>query len=95
MQPMSLSSWRRFHAHGFTANILERAPQTYIVAACDEMSGMTRQLPRTFSALEAAKAAADALVRRTFGHRCATDQCSDWAFWHITDGSLRREIKWS
>jgi hypothetical protein len=78
---MSLHTWCRFHADEFTANVIEKAPRCYAVAVWHRASGFVRELPHTFRRLESAKAAADDLARRTFGHRCTLEGCGEWLIW--------------
>ena len=80
---MSVQTWRRFHADQFTASVIEKDPRSYGVAAWHEASGIERELPKRFSGLDAAKAAADDLVRRTFGHRCTLERCGEWMIWTV------------
>jgi hypothetical protein len=73
--------WRRNHGNELSAYVLEKEPKAYIVAVCHTSAGMIRQLPRLFTALEPAKAAADAFLRREFSHRCSMEFCGDWMCW--------------
>ena len=77
---MSLQTWRRFHG-GLIATVIAKGSELYAVAVWDEPSGIIRQLPRVFDRLDAAKAAADHLLRRTFGHKCAMESCGEWVVW--------------
>jgi hypothetical protein len=80
---MSFQTWRRFHADKFTANVVEKGPGSYAVVVWDQASGLVRELPRIFARLESAKAAADDLARRTFGHRCTLEHCGEWLVWSV------------
>jgi hypothetical protein len=74
-------TWRRNHGDELSAYVLEKEPKAYIVAVYHASAGMVRQLPRLFTELEAAKAAADAFLRREFSHRCSMEFCGDWMCW--------------
>jgi hypothetical protein len=79
---MGISTWRRLHGHDLTANVIVMPSGSYEVAASHEPSGAVRRGPRAFTRLESAKAAADDLVRRTFGHTCSVDACGEWMIWN-------------
>jgi hypothetical protein len=73
--------WRRFHSADLVANIIERDPQTFVVAIWQVATERGSHHARTFRRLESAKAAADNLIRRTFGHRCSFEDCGQWRMW--------------
>ena len=77
---MGLQTWRRFHGE-IIANVIAKGPDSFTVAVWHEPSGVIRQLPRGFERLDAAKAAADDLLRRTFSHKCALESCGEWLLW--------------
>ena len=78
---MSVGTWRRFHGR-FLAEVVTRA-QVYRVVISDTASGVSRELPRAFDRLEAAKAAADDAIRRVFSHRCGMETCGLWLQWTV------------
>jgi hypothetical protein len=73
--------WRRHHGREFTANVIVKEPCAHTVAVLHEPSGVLRRLPRTFERLDAAKAAADDFVRRSFSHSCTVESCGEWMIW--------------
>ncbi len=73
--------WRRHHGGELTANVILKEPCAHTVAIVHEPSGIVRRLPRTFSRLDAAKAAADNFVRRSFSHSCTVEHCGEWMIW--------------
>lgn len=72
--------WRRFHGDHLCAHVSQHG-STFVVAVWHNTSGQIRRLERTFARLQAAQAAADDLLRRTFKHACTTDACGDWLVW--------------
>ena len=85
---MGLPTWRRFHGE-LVAAVIARDTDAYTVAVWHEPSGVCHQLPRLFPRLEAAKAAADDLLRRMFTHKCGVDSCGEWLVWSVLRESLR------
>jgi len=73
--------WRRFHSHELIANILQRDAHTFVVAVWHTASEKGAHYAREFRKLDSAKAAADHLLRRTFGHRCSFEECGTWILW--------------
>jgi hypothetical protein len=75
--PVSSQTWRRLHGEELSAHVLENGPRAYAVAVSrrSTRAAGVRQLPRVFAALEPAKAAADAFVRREFCHQCSRECC--------------------
>jgi hypothetical protein len=72
--------WRRFHGEHLCAHVSQEGGD-YVVAVWHTASGELSKLQRTFRHLQAAQAAADHLVRRTFHHVCTTDACGTWLVW--------------
>lgn len=78
---MAIQTWRRHHGDELTANVVENGLSTYRVAVLHESASIVRELPKTFQRLESAKAAADDLGQRTFGHTCTIESCEAWLLW--------------
>jgi hypothetical protein len=78
---MGIHTWRRHHGGELTANVIVKGPDAYSVAVWHEPSGLVRRAPKTFQRLESAKAAADDLVRKGFGHACTLESCGEWLIW--------------
>lgn len=74
-------TWRRHHGEELSAHVIEDVPQAYTVVVSYRSTGVVRQLPRVFTELESAKAAADDLLRREFSHRCSIESCGEWMRW--------------
>jgi hypothetical protein len=80
---MPIETWRRIHGD-LMADVVALWPDHYRVVVSNVRSGLTRELPRVYARVEAAKAAADELVRRAFGHRCDMEHCGTWLQWSAT-----------
>lgn len=80
---MGIHTWRRHHGSELTANVVVTGPHAYSVAVWQEPSGVVHRLPQVFQRLESAKAAADDLVRRSFGHTCTIESCGEWMIWSV------------
>lgn len=78
---MTIHTWRRHHGRDLTANVIVLRVGSYEIAVSHESSGTVRRGPKPFTRLEAAKAAADDLVRRSFGHTCSIESCGEWMIW--------------
>jgi hypothetical protein len=77
---MGIQTWRRFHGE-LIATVIAKGNELYAVAVWDEPAGIIREPPRMFDRLDSAKAAADDLLRRTFGHKRAVESCGEWLVW--------------
>ena len=77
---MGFQEWRRYHGE-LTAHVIAGLSGSYTVAVSNERGSRIRQLPRAFRRLEAAKAAADDLLRTTFSHKCSVESCGEWMAW--------------
>lgn len=75
--------WRRHHGSTLVAQVIARADvKGFEVTAWSseaEHAATTQRAPA--GALDSAKAAADALVRRLFRHKCDWAVCGDWMRW--------------
>ncbi|OLB61376.1 MAG: hypothetical protein DMG04_13365 [Acidobacteria bacterium] len=78
---MAIHTWRRHHGHDLTANVIVLPAGSYEIAVSHEPSGAVQRGRKAFTRLEAAKAAADDLVRRSFGHTCSIESCGEWMIW--------------
>ena len=79
---MSIEAYRRIHGD-LMADVVATLPNQYRVIVSNVQCGFTHQLPRIYARLESAKAAADALVRRAFKHRCDVEHCGTWCLWSV------------
>ena len=78
---MGIQAWRRHHGRDLTANVIVTPSETFEIAVLHEPTGALRRGSKTFTRLEAAKAAADDLLRRSYGHTCTVESCGDWMIW--------------
>jgi hypothetical protein len=75
--------WRRHHGPHLVAHVVERDPNQFSVAVSQESTCEVQEAPRQFRRVVAAKAAADALLRRTFRHTCSVEECGRWLVWAV------------
>jgi hypothetical protein len=79
---MSVSIWRRFHGD-IVAHVRRLSDAgRYEIAAWDgQRPERVQRFTQQCSTVDAAKARADALARRAFGHHCDFGFCTDWMVW--------------
>jgi hypothetical protein len=78
---MATDHWRRFHGAHVIAHVRQvGASWEALVWPGDDPTTIVRA-PRRFASLRSAKAAADALARKYFGHRCDFSVCGEWMRW--------------
>ena len=77
---MGTLTWRRHHGSDLAAQVVQQR-ESYVAEVSHEPSGAVCRAPKTFANPQAAKAAADELVRRSFGHQCTFDRCGQWMLW--------------
>jgi hypothetical protein len=74
--------WRRQHGPTITANVSERGGSTALQYRATVWQigrdTLVCELPRLFTHLQAAQAAADDAVRRRFTHQCDFELCGEW-----------------
>jgi hypothetical protein len=78
---MPIVMWRRHHGAHLVAHVTETQPGHDAVTVWREPTGAVRRLPKPFTRLESAKAAADDFVRQAFHHACRLEDCGTWLLW--------------
>src|SRR5438270_11469375 len=86
---MAIHTWRRHHGHDLTANVIVLPAGSYEIAVSHEPSGAVQRGRKAFTRLEAAKAAADDLVRSSFGNTCSIETCGERRIWRGRAGVKR------
>jgi hypothetical protein len=76
-------TWRRFHGDKFIAHVrpLEESPGFEVAVWSASAPDFVTTTRRAFRGLDSAKAAADALARSVFRHKCDFTRCGEWMVW--------------